>query len=160
MGIGIIPRYGGIKRLTRFVGQNKAKLFLYFRYTIDPLYAHYSGLVNNIYKENELINKVKQIAKEILENINLAVKNSKKAINEGFQVEIDKGIEIENKLYAECYDSVYPNYQMCDFLYRKKIDKERKKIEDRFKKDKEEAEKQRKEREFAKMCEYLKYYRG
>ena len=61
------------------------------------------GLVNAVYPQVELLNEAKKLAKQISKNKSNAVRNSKKAINEGLQVDIDKGIIIEQKLFGDCF---------------------------------------------------------
>ena len=52
------------------------------------------GLVNAVYPQKELINEAKKLALSISKNSKNAVKLSKKAINDGLQVDIEKGIKI------------------------------------------------------------------
>ena len=55
------------------------------------------------------------------------IKNSKKAINEGIQVDIDKGIEIEEKLFGDCFETSEQIEGMKKFLEKGKKNKDEKK---------------------------------
>ena len=55
------------------------------------------------------------------------MRNSKKTINEGMQVDIDKGIEIEEKLFGDCFENSEQIEWMKNFLEKgKKIKIQRK----------------------------------
>ena len=60
------------------------------------------------------------MAFNIAKNPKLTVKSCKKAINEGFLVDIDKGIKIEEKLICECFDNPDRKERMKKFLERGK----------------------------------------
>jgi flavin reductase (DIM6/NTAB) family NADH-FMN oxidoreductase RutF len=81
------------------------------------------GLVNAIYPQNELLNEAKNLALTIAKNSKNAIKLSKRAINEGLQVDIDKGIEIEEKLFGECFQNPEQKERMKNFLDRSKKNK-------------------------------------
>ena len=105
MGLGITPGFGGTQRLARVVGIGMAKQMIFTGKNIKADEALRIGLVNAIYPQNELINEAKKLALIIAKNSKNAVKLSKKAINEGLQVDIDKGIQIEEKLFGECFEN-------------------------------------------------------
>ena len=73
--------------------------------TIKAQEALRIGLVNEIYPQNELLANAKKIAENIVKNIAHAVKNSKEAINDGLQVDMDKAIEIEERLFGDCFET-------------------------------------------------------
>ena len=94
VGLGITPGFSGTQRLARLVGMGIAKQMIFTAQNIKADEALRIGLVNAIYPQNELINEAKKLAETIGKNGPYAIKNSKKAINEGRQVDIDKAIEI------------------------------------------------------------------
>ena len=53
----------------------------------------------------KILNEAKKLAGIIAKNGPNAIKNSKKAINEGTQVDMDKAIEIEEKLFGDCFET-------------------------------------------------------
>ena len=99
-GLGITPGFGGTQRLARVVGVGKAKEMIYSARNIKAEEAYRIGLVNNVYPIEELIPAAKKLASIIAANAPIAVRNCKKAINDGLQVDMDQAIVIEEKLSA------------------------------------------------------------
>ena len=116
VGLGITPGFGGTQRLARIIGVGMAKQMIFTGQNINSDEALRIGLVNAVYSQNELLNEAKKLALNIARNSLNAVKNSKKAINEGIQVYIDKGIEIEEKLFGDCFETSDQIEGMKNFL--------------------------------------------
>ena len=49
--------------------------------------------------------QAKKMASTIAKNAPIAVRNCKKAINDGLQVDIDQAIVIEEKLFGDCFET-------------------------------------------------------
>ena len=62
----------------------------------------------------------KKMASIIASNAPIAVRNCKKAINDGLQTDIDSGIETEEKLFGDCFETEDQRYGMAFFLDRNK----------------------------------------
>ena len=120
VGLGITPGFGGTQRLARIVGQGMAKQMIITGQTIKADEALRIGLVNEIYPQNELMANAKKIADNIGKNIVHAVKNSKSAINDGLQVNIDEGIKIEERLFGDCFENKEQQEAMYNFLHKGK----------------------------------------
>ena len=120
VGLGITPGFGGTQRLARLVGMGMAKQMIYTAQNIKADEAYRIGLVNAVYPQNELLNEAKKLAQIIGKNGPNAIKNSKKAINEGMQVDIDKAIEIEEKLFGDCFETSEQIDGMQNFLNKSK----------------------------------------
>jgi len=141
VGLGITPGFGGTQRLARLVGMGMAKQMIFTAQNIKAQEALRIGLVNAIYPQNELLAEAKKLALSIAKNGPNAIKNSKKAINEGMQVDIDKAIEIEEKLFGECFETSEQVDGMKNFLEKgkKKPDK-KKNLKDQEKKEDDSKE--------------------
>ena len=120
VGLGITPGFGGTQRLARLVGIGMAKQMIYTAQNIKAEEALRIGLVNAVYPQNELLNEAKKLAEAIAKNGPNAVKLCKKAINEGTQVDMDKAIEIEEKLFGECFETSEQREGMQNFLNKSK----------------------------------------
>ena len=120
VGLGITPGFGGTQRLARIVGPGMAKQMIFTGQTIKADEALRIGLVNEIYPQNELMENAKKIADNIGKNIVHAVKNSKSAINDGLQVNIDEGIKIEERLFGDCFENKEQQEAMYNFLHKGK----------------------------------------
>ena len=122
VGLGITPGFGGTQRLARIVGTGKAKEMIYGARNIKAEEAYRIGLVNNVYPLEELMPAAKKLAATIARNAPIAVRNCKRAINEGLQVDMDQAIAIEEKLFGDCFESHDQREGMAAFLEKRKVE--------------------------------------
>lgn len=120
VGLGITPGFGGTQRLARTVGVGMAKQMIFTGRNIKAAEALRIGLVNAVYPLEELMPAAKKMASIIASNAPIAVRNCKKAINEGLQVDIDEAVVIEEKLFGDCFETEDQKYGMAFFLDRNK----------------------------------------
>ena len=119
-GLGITPGFGGTQRLARTVGVGMAKQMIYTARNIKADEALRIGLVNAVYPQEELLPAAKKMAAGIAKNAPIAVRNCKKAINDGLQVDMDQAIVIEEKLFGDCFESHDQKEGMAAFLEKRK----------------------------------------
>ena len=120
VGLGITPGFGGTQRLARIVGTGKAKEMIYGARNIKAEEAYRIGLVNNVYPLEELMPAAKKLAATIARNAPIAVRNCKRAINEGLQVDMDQAVVIEEKLFGNCFETYDQKEGMAAFLEKRK----------------------------------------
>ena len=120
VGLGITPGFGGTQRLARLVGMGMAKQMLYPARNIDAGEALRIGLVNAVVPQADLMDAALKMANSIAKNAPIAVRGCKKAVNEGVQVSIDKGVEIEEKIFGDCFETHDQVEGMACFLSREK----------------------------------------
>ena len=128
VGLGITPGFGGTQRLARIVGPGMAKQLIYTARNIKAPEALRIGLVNAVYPQEELMAQALKMAKGIAKQAPIAVRSSKKAINDGLEVGMDDAIVIEEKLFGECFETEDQKYGMAFFL-----DKNKEKVKEPFK---------------------------
>ena len=128
VGLGITPGFGGTQRLARLVGPGMAKQMIYTARNIKADEAFRIGLVNAIYTQEELLPAAEKMAAGIAKNAPIAVRNCKKAINEGLDLAMDKAVELEEKLFGDCFETEDKKYGMAFFL-----DKNKEKVKEPFK---------------------------
>ena len=129
VGLGITPGFGGTQRLARLVGAGMAKQLIYTARNIKAADAYRIGLVNDVFKatvdeegnvtataQENLLAGAKKMAAGIAANAPIAVRNCKKAINDGLQVNIDEAIVIEEKLFGDCFETENQKAGMGNFL--------------------------------------------
>ena len=129
VGLGITPGFGGTQRLARLVGTGMAKQLIYTARNIKAADAYRIGLVNDVFKatvdeegnvtataQENLLAGAKKMAAGIAANAPIAVRNCKKAINDGLQVNIDEAIVIEEKLFGDCFETEDQKAGMGNFL--------------------------------------------
>ena len=123
VGLGITPGFGGTQRLARIVGVGMAKQMIYTARNIKAQEAKEIGLVNAVYPQDELLDQAKKLASIIAANAPIAVRNCKKAINDGLDASMDDAIVIEEKLFGDCFETEDQKAAMANFLEK---DKEKK----------------------------------
>ena len=141
VGLGITPGFGGTQRLARLVGAGMAKQMIYTARNIKAPEAYRIGLVNEVYSaevdaegnvvktaQEVLMAAAEKMASGIAKNAPIAVRNCKKAINEGLDADMDAAVVIEEKLFGDCFETEDQKYGMAFFL-----DKNKEKVKEPFK---------------------------
>lgn len=127
VGLGITPGFGGTQRLARLVGPGMAKQMIYTARNIKADEALRIGLVNAVYPQAELMAAAEKMAAGIAKNAPIAVRNCKKAINDGLEADMDEALVIEEKLFGDCFETEDQKYGMAFFL-----DKNKEKVKEPF----------------------------
>ena len=133
VGLGITPGFGGTQRLARLVSPGMAKQLIYTARNIKAPEAYRIGLVNEVFEaevdaEGNVVKSAKEVlmaaaekmAATIAKNAPIAVRNCKKAINEGLDAKMDDAIVIEEKLFGDCFETEDQKYGMAFFLDKNK----------------------------------------
>ena len=141
VGLGITPGFGGTQRLARLVGAGMAKQMIYTARNIKAADAYRIGLVNEVYRaevdadgnvvksaQEVMLAAAQKMAATIAKNAPIAVRNCKKAINEGLDADMDQAVVIEEKLFGDCFETEDQKYGMAFFL-----DKNKEKVKEPFK---------------------------
>lgn len=141
VGLGITPGFGGTQRLARLVGAGMAKQMIYTARNIKAADAYRIGLVNEVYSaevdadgnvvksaQEVMLAAAQKLAATIAKNAPIAVRNCKKAINEGLDADMDQAVVIEEKLFGDCFETEGQKYGMAFFL-----DKNKEKVKEPFK---------------------------
>ena len=136
VGLGITTGFGGTQRLARLVSPGMAKQLIYTARNIKAAEAYRIGLVNQVVSaevneagevvvsaKDALMAAANKMAAGIAMQAPIAVRNCKKAINEGLQVDMDQAIVIEEKLFGDCFETEDQRAGMANFLEK---DKEKK----------------------------------
>lgn len=123
VGLGITPGFGGTQRLARLVGAGMAKQMIYTARNIKAEEAYRIGLVNAVYSSEELMPAAEKMAAGIAKNAPIAVRNCKKAINDGLDAAMDEAIVIEEKLFGGCFESYDQKEGMGAFMEKRKVEK-------------------------------------
>lgn len=121
-GLGITPGFGGTQRLARTIGVGKAKELIYTCGKVKADEALKIGLVNAVYPADQLMDECMKLAGKIARNAPIAVRQCKKAINMGLQVDIDSGTALEAELFSFCLDTKDQKNAMTAFCEKRKPD--------------------------------------
>ena len=122
VGLGIIPGFSGTYRLPKLIGQGYAKEMIYTGKVIRADEALRIGLVNAVYEPEELMDKAMEMAQMMLKNAPVAISLAKQSINEGYDLDADGAIGLENKLFGKCFATCDQKEGMDAFLNKRKAD--------------------------------------
>ena len=122
VGLGIIPGFSGTYRLPKLIGQGYAKEMIYTGKVIRADEALRIGLVNAVYEPEELMDKAMEMAAMMLKNAPVAIKLGKQSINEGYDLDADEAIALENRLFGQCFATTDQKEGMDAFLNKRKAD--------------------------------------
>jgi len=98
--LAIIPGAGGTQRLSRLIGISKAKELIYTARRISANDAKELGIVDHVVEREELLTSAINLANEMSKNGPLALVQAKKAINQGVEVPLQSGLQIELLAYS------------------------------------------------------------
>lgn len=98
--LGLIPGYGGTQRLPRLISSSTAAQLLITGEKFDAAKALSLGLVNNVYKPEELMPKAEELAAKIASKPALAVQNILKSISATRQTSLNEGLALEALLFS------------------------------------------------------------
>lgn len=119
VGLGIIPGFSGTYRLPKLIGQGYAKEMIYTGKVIRADEALRIGLVNAVYEPEELMGKAMEMAAMMLKNASIAIRLAKQSINEGYDLDADDAIALENKLFGQCFATKDQKEGMDAFLNKR-----------------------------------------
>ena len=110
--LAIIPGAGGTQRLPRLIGKSRAKDLILTGRRVTAAEAAEMGLVNRVAGDEGVVACAAEVARSIASNGPVAVRAAKAAIDQGCEVGITAGLEIE----AACYQRVIPTQDRLEAL--------------------------------------------
>jgi len=96
--LGIIPGAGGTQRLPRLIGESRAKELIFTARKIDARTADRLGLLNGV-TEEDVMEASELLAREMLRNAPVAIRQAKQAITAGMGTNLEEGLAIETAAY-------------------------------------------------------------
>jgi enoyl-CoA hydratase len=106
-----MPSWGITQKLSRLIGISRAKEISFTGRRIDSKTAERMGIVNEVFKSDELLNKCEELAMMISKNKKELIVNLKKEIDDGFDLNFKDGMDLE-KFNAKIY---YKNMKLDNF---------------------------------------------
>jgi len=103
VNLGLIPGFGGTQRLARIVGRAIAKQMIYTGEIVTGKRALEIGLANAVYPHADLLHGAKEIARTIASKGPLAVGAAKRALNRGYDLALEVGLEFESMLFGSMF---------------------------------------------------------
>lgn len=120
--LGLIPGGGGTQRLARLVGTSKAKELCMMGDRISAEEAHRLGLANQIYDDNEFEAKVKAFAETIAARAPVAVRMTKRVVDEGYQAPTTTALLLEREAFGLLFTTDDMAAGVTAFLTKQKPD--------------------------------------
>ena len=119
VGLGIMAGFGGSQRLARLVGTGIAKELLFTGEMIQVERAYEIGLVNRIVDSSEVVEEARKMAELISTKSPLGVSFSKKAVNEGVNLDLERAISLEAELFGSLFSTKDQTEGMTAFLEKR-----------------------------------------
>jgi len=120
INLGLIPGAGGTQRLPRLVGLHRAKEIDFLGEMIDAQEAYRIGLANRVVPADRLMAEARALAEKILARPAVALRMIKEAMNEGYDLDLPKGLAIEAKAWAVAFASEDRAEGVAAFLEKRK----------------------------------------
>ncbi len=118
--LGIIPGFGGTLRLPRLIGRSLALELITTGRRFKADQALKIGLVNHVVPKEQLLDKAKEIAAEILQAAPLAVSAAKRSVMMGLDKSMDEAVEVEAEEFSRLCSSEDRNEGMQAFLEKRR----------------------------------------
>lgn len=123
LSLGILPGFGGARRLVRLVGYGKAAEMILTASPIDADEAYRLGLVNHVVEEGEVLNTALKTAKSILRNGKTAVSLAMEFLIHSEEAPLPTGLSLESALAALSLASEESRNRLSKFVERTKSKK-------------------------------------
>ncbi|HEX3913258.1 MAG TPA: enoyl-CoA hydratase-related protein [Steroidobacteraceae bacterium] len=98
--LGLVPGYGGTQRLPRLVGKGAALKLLLTGDMVGAEEAFRIGLVDEVVPAEALIPRAETLARAIAQQAPLAVAACLRAVDGGYDLPLDAGLELEASLFG------------------------------------------------------------
>jgi enoyl-CoA hydratase/carnithine racemase len=103
--IGIMPGGGGTQTLPRVVGERRAKEIILTGKPFSAQQALDWGILNRVCEPGALMDQVLETARTICDNAPLSVRQAKKSIHHGLQMDLKRGLMFEVEAYNRLVDT-------------------------------------------------------
>jgi len=101
--LGVIPAYGGTRRLPRELGQPRALELMLTGRTLSAEEALAFGLVNRVTQPGDLLSDAESLALEIARLAPLAIRACLNAVIRGDELTLAEGLRLEAELFASLF---------------------------------------------------------
>ena len=104
--LGLIPGFGGTQRLAKLVGRNRAKEMIYTGRNVKADEALSIGLAVKLFSSKEqMMEEAIKALTAISSNSSFAVSIAKKVMNDGVDLTISEGLQLEKRQFSAIFSS-------------------------------------------------------
>ena len=114
--LGVIPGAGGTQRLPRLVGPARAKDIVFTGRFVGAAEALAIGLVDKVVPDADVYQVARDLVARYATGPAMALRAAKQAIDEGLEVDLDTGLEIERLHFAGLFATEDQRTGMRSFL--------------------------------------------
>lgn len=118
--IGLFPDGGGTQRLPKLVGASRAKEMMFFGEAISAEEAFRIGLVDRLVPEGQALTVAQEMARSLAEMPAGALRAIKRAVNEGYGMELKAGLQLESDLFDKVFQSADAKEGIKAFIEKRK----------------------------------------
>jgi enoyl-CoA hydratase len=105
VSIGLFPAGGGTQRLPRLIGKPKAKEMMFLGEPISAQAALQMGLVNRVVPVGQALKAAEDLARQLASKSSVVLRLIKRAVDEGYDMDLHAGLALEAKLFAEVFET-------------------------------------------------------
>lgn len=114
--LGIVPGAGGTQRLPRLVGPSRAKDLIFTGRFVSADEARAIGLVDRVTGPDEVLDEAMTWARQLAKGPSIAMRGAKRVIDNGLDVDLDSGLEMERMLFASLFATADREIGMASFV--------------------------------------------
>jgi enoyl-CoA hydratase/carnithine racemase len=119
--LGIIPAAGGTQRLTRLVGEARAKEIILLGEKLEAVKALEMGLLHRVFaRPRDLIHETIDFIEPILEGAPIAQSAALEAIGQALDLSLPEGMALERRCYERCLASEDRKEALAAFQQKRK----------------------------------------
>jgi enoyl-CoA hydratase/carnithine racemase len=101
--LGVIPGAGGTQRLPRLIGTSRAKDLIFTGRHVEAAEAALIGLADKVVPDGDVYQAAMDLVARYATGPALALRAAKQAVNEGLEVDLATGLEIERLHFAALF---------------------------------------------------------
>ena len=122
VGLGIIPGFGGTQRLVRAVGLQRARSLIFTGDHVAAARAVEMGRALETTLPDELIERCRKFARQIVSKAPVAIAQAKRAINQGADADLTTGLALERQAFSLLFGTKDQKEGMAAFLEKRRPD--------------------------------------
>jgi len=122
VNLGLIPGYGGTQRLIRRVGMQRTLELCLTARMVGADEAVRIGLALEKVPAGQGVERCKEIAKLALSKGPFAVKQAKRAVHMGAEMDLEKGLRLEANLFAQTFHTEDADEGVAAFIEKRKAE--------------------------------------
>jgi enoyl-CoA hydratase/carnithine racemase len=121
INLGVMPGWGGTRRLPRRVGATRARRMILTGRSISAAEAQVAGLVERVVPRTELLDTALQLAEELATKPPVALAAAKYALLRAIDPQLDDGLAYELDLWARLFGTRGQREGMAAFLAKRPL---------------------------------------